>query len=197
MSLVHAASARREQVGAALLYNILDYIELGIAAIPEDKTCSDKPQQWSRPKTSASNGPILFSEIQFVHHTYGKRKAEAAALRMEEHNNYWACPEPLRTISEEQIRQFCTRLESHQKMSLFATVRRANDCKPLAIELASPPNLQVDENAPVSSVVPCASVNPEEVVLNRVLLQGRLWQLKPKQEDSLNVLYCIKNANGG
>ena len=118
MSLVHVASARQEQVDAALLYNILDYVELGIAAIPEDKTCSDKPQQWSRLKTSASNGPILFSEIQFVHHTYGKHKPEAAALRMEEHNNYPACPEPLRPISEEQIRQFCTRLESHQKMSL-------------------------------------------------------------------------------
>ena len=45
---------------------------------------------------------------------------------------------------------------------------RANDCKPLAIEAASPPNLQVDENTPVSSVVPCASLTPEEVVLNRI-----------------------------
>ena len=45
---------------------------------------------------------------------------------------------------------------------------RANDCKPLAIEAALPPSLQVDENTPVSSVVPCASLTPEEVVLNRV-----------------------------
>ena len=73
---------------AALLYNILDYVELGLAAIPEGKTCTDKPQQWNRPKASASNGPILFSDIQFVHHTYGKHKAEAAALRMEEHKKY-------------------------------------------------------------------------------------------------------------
>ena len=38
---------------------------------------------------------------------------------------------------------------------------QANDCKPLAIERASPPSLQVDENTPVSSIVPCASVTPE------------------------------------
>ena len=45
---------------------------------------------------------------------------------------------------------------------------RANDCKPLAIKAASPPSLQVDENTPASSLVPCASLTPEEVVLNRV-----------------------------
>ena len=88
---------------AALLYNILDYVELGLAAIPEGKTCTDKPQQWNRPKASASNGPILFSDIQFVHHTYEKCKAEAAALRMEEHKTYRACPEPLRRISEDRF----------------------------------------------------------------------------------------------
>ena len=91
---------------AALLYNILDYIELGLAAIPEDKTCTDKLQQWNRPKTSASNGTILFSEIQCVHHTYGKRKAETPALRMEEHKKCRACPEPLQPVLEEQIRRF-------------------------------------------------------------------------------------------
>ena len=104
---------------AALLYNILDYVELGLAAIPEDKTCTDKPQRWNRPKTSASIGPILFSEIQFVHHTYGKRKAEATATRMTELKKYRACPEPLQSISEEQFRSFCMSLESHDKMSLF------------------------------------------------------------------------------
>ena len=52
---------------AALLYNILDYVELGLAAIPEDKTCTDKPQRWNRPKTSASIGPILFpSKLQIL-----------------------------------------------------------------------------------------------------------------------------------
>ena len=113
---------------AALLYNILDYVELGLSALREDKSCNDNPLQWNRPKTSAANGTILFSEIQFVRHTYGKQNAEAAAIRMEEHK-YFACPESLRPISEERIRCFCTSLESLQKMSLFATVMRANDCK--------------------------------------------------------------------
>ena len=32
---------------AALLYNIVDYVGLGLAIIPEDKTCTDTPQQWN------------------------------------------------------------------------------------------------------------------------------------------------------
>ena len=34
---------------AALLYNILDYVELGLAIIPENKTCTENPQQWNSP----------------------------------------------------------------------------------------------------------------------------------------------------
>ena len=68
---------------AALLYNILDYTELGLDEIPQDKTCTEEPQQWHKPKTNADIEPALFSEIQFVHHAYGKRKAEECALRME------------------------------------------------------------------------------------------------------------------
>ena len=35
---------------AALLCNILDYVEHGLSIIPEDKTCTDTPQQWNRPR---------------------------------------------------------------------------------------------------------------------------------------------------
>ena len=40
---------------AALLYNILNYVELVLAIIPEDKTCIDTAQQWSRP----GNIPVM------------------------------------------------------------------------------------------------------------------------------------------
>ena len=53
--------------------------ELGLAVIPEDKTCTDTPQQWNRPRNIPDDGPILFSEIQFVHCSFRKLKAEVAA----------------------------------------------------------------------------------------------------------------------
>ena len=45
---------------AALLCNILDHVELGLAIIPEDKTCTDTPQQWSRPRNIPGDGPFCF-----------------------------------------------------------------------------------------------------------------------------------------
>ena len=54
---------------AALLYNILNYVELELAIIPEDKTCTNTTQQWSRPRNIPGDVPILFSKIQFVHYS--------------------------------------------------------------------------------------------------------------------------------
>ena len=68
---------------AELLYNILDYVQLGFAIIPKKKTCTDTSQQWNRPRNSPGEGPIMFSEIQFVQHSYGKCKAEVAAAPLD------------------------------------------------------------------------------------------------------------------
>ncbi len=117
---------------AALLYNILDYTELGLNEIPPDKTCTELPQQWHKPKNITYNGPALFSEIQFVHHVYGKRKAEECALRMEKLKKYRACPSNLSIVTEERIRKLCTSLEADSNAVPFTTVMRNNDYKPLS-----------------------------------------------------------------
>ena len=49
---------------AALLYNILDYVELRLAITAENKTCTNTTQQWSRPRNIPGDGPILFSKMQ-------------------------------------------------------------------------------------------------------------------------------------
>ena len=100
--------------------------------IPQDKTCTQQPQQWHKPKTNAENGPALFSEIQFVHHAYGKRKPEECALRMEKWKKFRACPSKFSTLIKECIRQFCTSLEANSYAVQFTAVMRNNDCKPLS-----------------------------------------------------------------
>ena len=84
-----------------MLYNILDYVELGISEIPADKTCTEKPQQWHKLKGNVDEGPVLFSEIQFVHHTYGKRKSEEGALQMEKMKKYRACTSIFSRVTED------------------------------------------------------------------------------------------------
>ena len=45
---------------AVLLYNILNYVQLVVAIIPEDQTCTDTSQQWSRPRNIPGDGPFCF-----------------------------------------------------------------------------------------------------------------------------------------
>ena len=126
---MHGVSVKQELVDAALLYNILDYTELGLTTIPEDKTCTDKPQQWNTPNTIQDNGPILFSEIQFVHHSYENIRQKKWWPEWISVKKYRACPGTLHIWLEDRIRCFCTKLESQKNASLFTTVLRGNDCQ--------------------------------------------------------------------
>ena len=78
-------------------------------------------------------GPILFFEIQFVHRSYGQRKTEVTAARLDTYKS----PMP--------VLQFClsntfdaSSLESHESAPLFTAVMRDNDYDPL---LAVSPSL--------------------------------------------------------
>ena len=149
---------------AALLYNILDYVELGICEIPADKTCTEKPQQWHKPKGNVDEGPVLFSEIQFVHHTYGKRKAEEGALQMEKMKQYRACTSIFSRVTEDSIRELCTSLEAGNNASLFTTMMRSNGCQPL------PSTSSETEESTVSQH---PSSTPDEIVWNRVTVNSQ------------------------
>ena len=45
----------------------------------DDRTCTDKPQQWNAAK-KFKEGPVLFSNVMFVHHTFGKSKAKKKGI---------------------------------------------------------------------------------------------------------------------
>jgi len=116
---------------AALLCCVLDYSDCELTEIPEHKTCTEKPQQWNVAKHTSNGNPVLFSEILFVHHTYGKRKAEDEHEKMAKRKQYRACPVSLQAVKEEEIRALCTSLDSNQENSPFSKLLRENDCKPL------------------------------------------------------------------
>ena len=103
-------------------------------------------------KEITNGGPVLFSDIRIVHHTYGKRKAEKECDRMTKHKQYRACPNSLQAVTEEQVRLLCTSLESHQKTSPFSKLLRGNDCKPLT---------EYTTNVTESEIL-CAVSDPEQ-----------------------------------
>lgn len=92
-----------------------------------------------------ADGPILFSEIQFVHHSYGKRKAEDCALQMEKLKKFRACPANFSKVMEDSIRQLCTSLEANGNACLFTTIMRNNDCQPLPSPACASTSAETDK----------------------------------------------------
>ena len=50
---------------AAALYQLVDYKELHLKSVPDDKTCTDLLQKWHVPGESSNTEAILFSDLTF------------------------------------------------------------------------------------------------------------------------------------
>ena len=59
---------------AAALYQLVDYKELDIKSVPDDKTCTDLLQQWHVPGEAANTEAILFSNLTFQKADFEKDK---------------------------------------------------------------------------------------------------------------------------
>ena len=55
----------------AVLYTILDFVESDFKQIPPNKFCTEKPQEWNKPRTQTpKNTPVRFSDILMIHPDY-------------------------------------------------------------------------------------------------------------------------------
>ena len=59
---------------AANLLQLLDYIELGLSDIPDDKSCTQELQKWHVPKKPTTQEAIVFENLVFFEDTYEKDK---------------------------------------------------------------------------------------------------------------------------
>jgi len=90
----------------------------------DDRTCTDKPQQWNAAK-KFKGGPVLFADIMFVHHTFGKSKAEKEGIWMGKHKTYCACL-TLCITTEEEIYISWTGLKYKQNTLTLTRLFRRN-----------------------------------------------------------------------
>ena len=56
------------------MFQLLDYVELGLSDIPDDKTCTQEIQQCHVPKKSTAQEALLFEDLIFPQDTYEKDK---------------------------------------------------------------------------------------------------------------------------
>ncbi len=59
---------------AATLFQLLDYIELGLSDIPDKKTCTEEIQKWYIPRKDKVQEALLFEDLTFPQDTYDKDK---------------------------------------------------------------------------------------------------------------------------
>jgi hypothetical protein len=50
---------------AAVLFQIIDYIQLELTEVPDDLACTQVLQQWRVPKNNEVDEPILYEDMKF------------------------------------------------------------------------------------------------------------------------------------
>ena len=124
----------------AVLYTILDFVESGFEEIPPNKSCTEKPQEWHKPRTQTpKNAPVRFSDIPRIHHDCDADKNNETDKRIQRKREklaYTACPSYALKETSDQIYSFCCdlRANSDKLKPLVVDVLEGNDYKPVIVE---------------------------------------------------------------
>ena len=111
------ATGRCKHVGA-LLFMILDFVESELDQIPPDTTCTERPQQWHKPRSTAcaDNEAILLSNLLVIKHSYEADKkydrSIKRAQRKADKQSFEAAPSFSRNVTKTQNERLCKDLET-------------------------------------------------------------------------------------
>ena len=105
----------------AVLYTILDFVESGFEEILPNQSCTEKPQEWHKPRTQTpNNAPVRFSDILMIHHDYDADKNNKTDKRIERKREklaYTACPSYALKVTSDKIYSFCYDLKANSDKS--------------------------------------------------------------------------------
>ena len=122
-----------------MLYTILDFVESGFEKIPPNKSCTEKPQEWHKPRTQTpKNEPVRFSNILMIHYDYDadkKNKTDKRIQRKREKLAYTACPSYALKVTSDQIYSFCCDLKANSDKSkpMLVDILERNDYEPVIV----------------------------------------------------------------
>ena len=120
---------------AALLFQVIDYIQLELSEVPDDLTCTQLLQQWHVPRTDELDEPVLYEDIKFEKASCEKD----ASVRMHSTpkrmmRDYNPVPHFARQTSQNKIKEFANELEKKGKAKYLQHVLESNDCQPYPFE---------------------------------------------------------------
>ena len=136
---------------AALLFQLLDYIELGLNEVPDSLTCTQELQQWHVPnKMQTRETPTLFEDLLFPQDSYekdksGSRKRPAREGKRESYNSSSS------KLSRDVLMQLKSGLEGAGTNCPLVDLLVDADCEPCYFNVNSLPSRQVMLNAKAES----------------------------------------------
>ncbi len=124
---------------AAILFQLLDYTELDLNEVPDDKTCTQQLQQWHVPKKSDSKGPVLFEDLIFPQDTYEKdQKGRKRPLVQGKRDSYISTTEKVMKHDLEKLKSGLEVCSNCPLVGLLAD----NDCMPSDYDVNKLPSRQ-------------------------------------------------------
>ena len=112
---------------AALLFQIIDYIQLELKEIPDDLTCTQLLQQWHVPRTDETDEPVLFEDIKFKKYS-SKKKPTLNEHNTPTKNVYNPTPHFARAPCQNRIENLAKGLEEAGRASYLSKLLKSNDC---------------------------------------------------------------------
>ena len=120
---------------AALLFQVIDYIQLELSEVPDDLTCTQILQQWHVPRTDELDKPVLYEDITCEKASYKKDasgRKHSTEKRQTTYNN--PIPHFARQTSQSKIKEFANELEQEGRAEYLQQVLASNFCQPFPFE---------------------------------------------------------------
>ena len=132
---------------AAVLYTLLDYLNLQLKEVPDDVKCTQVLQKWSIPSlrsgetTKASKfEDLIFEYAEYLRDAQNKRKRPMVTRRRQ---NYCATPPFVKKVHKEKIGELYSSLQATGKCSLLCGTFIGNNFEPSSMfETSSTPKHQ-------------------------------------------------------
>ena len=143
---------------AALLYTILDFVNLNLKQIPGNPTCTQLPQTWSVPSGSSKSleKAVKFEELLFEKADVSKPNKRYLVKGKRE--GYCATPQFAQTVTVDEIKAMASAFNEANRAPLFTEALASNNYEPCQLFDTSSTKKCKQDNMLVSDGIPTLQV---------------------------------------
>ena len=126
----------------ALMFQIIDYIQLELKEIPDDLTCTQLLQRWHVPRNDELNEPILYEDVVFERASYEKDKSGKKRKNLKTCDSVInPAPQYSQNVTSKKIEGLVLELKNVKKANYLCKLLESNKCQPHGFE-------QIHKNLP-------------------------------------------------